>query len=300
LRAFKEAHLALFERNTMEKDGPAQSRMRELLQGYSLEVTAKEVNELTEAAPFITPGTAVSVTFLPGEEPESRVVAAAAVKRLGFDPVSHVSARRLHSEEELDTFLAHLSEAGVKRAFVVAGDLPQPQGPYEDALSIIRSGLLAKHGIRRVGISGYPEGHPDIPQDKLWQALKDKIAALKESGQEVDITTQFGFDSEPVLSWLERLRGEGVEARVRLGIAGPASVRTLLRYASRCGVEASAKVISKYGASILNLLSTAGPDRMVEELAASLDPARHGDVTLHFYPFGGVKKTAEWIRNAAE
>jgi len=293
--------MALFARDSLRTGELVQSRAQELLRDYSLEITVKDVANFTEAASQLVPGTAVSITFLPGDEPDISVTYAKAVKHLGFEPVSHISARRLKSREELETFLARLSgEAGVTRAFVVAGDPPQPEGPYEDALSIIRSGLLAKHGIRRVGISGYPEGHPDIPQDKLWQALKDKIAALKESGQEVDITTQFGFDSEPVLSWLERLRGEGVEARVRLGIAGPASVRTLLRYASRCGVEASAKVISKYGASILNLLSTAGPDRMVEELAASLDPARYGDVTLHFYPFGGVKKTAEWIRNAAE
>src|SRR5690606_33093844 len=109
----------------------------------------------------LVPGTAVSITFLPGDEPDMRVSAAAAVKRLGFEPMSHISARRLKSQEELETFLARLSgEAGVTRAFVVAGDPPQPEGPYEDALSIIRCGLLAKYGIRRVGISGYPEGHP--------------------------------------------------------------------------------------------------------------------------------------------
>ena len=292
--------MALFARDSLRTGELVQSRAQELLRDYSLEITAKDVANFTEAAPQLVPGTAVSITFLPGDEPDMRVSSAAAVKRLGFEPVSHISARRLKSCEELETFLARLSgEAGVTRAFVVAGDPPQPEGPYEDALSIIRSGLLAKYGIRRVGIAGYPEGHPDISDEKLWRALKDKVAAVKEAGHEVDITTQFGFDAEPVLQWLERVRQEGVDARVRVGIAGPASVKTLLRYAARCGVGASAKVMSKYGTSILNLLNTAGPDQIVEEFAASLDRTRHGDVTVHFYPFGGVKKTADWIRNVA-
>jgi len=292
--------MALFARDSLRTGELVQSRAQELLRDYSLEITAKDVANFTEAAPQLVPGTAVSITFLPGDEPDMRVSAAAAVKRLGFEPVSHISARRLKSQQELETFLVRLSgEAGVTRAFVVAGDPPQPEGPYEDALSIIRSGLLAKYGIRRVGISGYPEGHPDISDEKLWRALKDKVAAVKEAGHEVDITTQFGFDAEPVLQWLERVRQEGVNARVRVGIAGPASVKTLLRYAARCGVGASAKVMSKYGTSILNLLNTAGPDQIVEEFAASLDRTRHGDVTVHFYPFGGVKKTADWIRNVA-
>ncbi len=292
--------MALFARDTQGVGELAQLASQELLRDYSLEITAKDIANFTEAAPHLARGTAVSITFLPGDEPDMRVSTAAAVKELGFEPVSHISARRLRSSEELETFLARLTgEAGVNRVFVVAGDPPQPEGPYEDALSIIRTGLLEKYGIRRVGISGYPEGHPDISDDTLWRALKDKHAAIREAGHEVDITTQFGFDAEPVLAWLERVRQEGIDARVRVGIAGPTSVKTLLRYAARCGVGASAKVMSKYGTSILNLLNTAGPDRIVEEFAASLDKTRHGDVTVHFYPFGGVKKTAEWIRNFA-
>lgn len=283
-----------------ESDVLPRAGKRDLLREYSLEITAKDGDSFEEAAPSLVPGTAVSVTFLPGDDPDMRVATAARVKRLGFEPVSHLSARRLRSEQELETMLARLrDEAGVTRVFVVAGDLAQPSGPYEDALSIIRSGLLEKYGIRHVGIAGYPEGHPDISEEKLWQAMRDKISVLRDVGQKVDITTQFGFDTEPVLKWLERLRQEGIEARVRIGVAGPASVKTLLRYAARCGVAASAKVMSKYGASILNLFNTAAPERFVSELAESLDPARHGDVTLHFYPFGGVKTTAEWIRKAS-
>jgi len=269
-----------------------------LLNNYSLEMTAKEVPQLEEAADIIPKGTKIPVTFLPGETFDMRVAAAKRVKELGFLPIPHLSARRLASQEELEGYLAKLQqEVGTDHAFVVAGDPPQPLGPYQDALAIIQSGLLAKYGIRRVGISGYPEGHKEIGNDKLWQATRDKRLAILEQGHDFAVVTQFGFDSEPMLSWLEQVRQQGVEALVRIGVPGPASVKRLLAFASRCGVGTSAKVVMKYGMSVTKLLSNAGPDKLIEQFAAGYDPAKHGEVLLHFYPFGGMKASAEWIRD---
>jgi methylenetetrahydrofolate reductase (NADPH) len=93
------------------------------------------------------------------------------------------------------------------------------------------------------------------------------------------------------------MRKSGVRALIRVGVPGPASVQTLLRFAARCGVGASAKVMSKYGVSITKLLTTTGPDALVKDLARGFDPERHGHVSLHFYPFGGLKATAEWVRD---
>lgn len=269
-----------------------------LLSNYSIEMTAKDVPHLEAAADIIPQGTKIPVTFLPGETFDMRIAAAKRVRELGFLPIPHISARRLQSQAELESFLAGLQrEVGTDHAFVVAGDPAQPMGPYEDALSIIRSGLLAKYGIRRIGISGYPEGHPDIGNEKLWQAKRDKQAAILERGHDFAVVTQFVFDAEPVLAWLEQVRQAGVQALVRVGVPGPASVKRLLAFASRCGVGASTKVMKKYGMSLAKLLSTAGPDKLIEEFAAGLDPARHGEVLLHFYPFGGLRVTAEWVRD---
>ena len=282
----------------MIADIDTQTRLRSLLNNYSIEMTAKDVAHLEQAADVIPPGTKIPVTFLPGETFEMRIAAAKRVRELGFLPSPHISARRLSSQQELEGYLAGLQrEVGTDHAFVVAGDPPQPMGPYEDALSIIRSELLAKYGIRRVGISGYPEGHPDIGNEKLWQAMRDKKIAIQERGHDFAVVTQFSFDAEPVLAWLEQVRKAGVEATVRVGVPGPASVKRLLAFAARCGVGASTKVLSKYGISITKLLSTAGPDQIVRDYAAALDPAKHGNVLLHFYPFGGLRATAEWVRD---
>jgi len=273
--------------------------IQDLLNNYSIEMTAKDVAHLEQAADVIPKGTKIPVTFLPGETFEMRIAAAKRVKELGFLPIPHISARRLSSQEELEGYLSGLQrEVGTDHAFVVAGDPPQPMGPYEDALSIIRSGLLAKYGIKRVGISGYPEGHPEIGNEKLWNAMREKQIAIQERGHDFAVVTQFSFDAEPVLNWLEQVRAAGVQATVRVGIPGPASVKRLLAFAARCGVGASTKVMAKYGLSITKLLSTAGPDQIVQEYAEKLDKAKHGDVLLHFYPFGGLRTTAEWVRDA--
>jgi methylenetetrahydrofolate reductase (NADH) len=276
---------------------PAQ-RLAHLLATYSIEMTAKDVDALSDARDLIPQGTSVSITFLAGETAPARVAAAAQARSYGFLPRPHISARRIASENELETFLADLAaQAQIERAFVVAGDLEQPAGPYFDALAVIKSGLLARHGVRHVGIAGYPEGHPDFSAETLRQALRDKHQALTDLGHSYDIVTQFGFDAKPVLDWLAQLRDTGITAPVRIGVPGPASVKTLLRFAARCGVGASASVMAKYGVSITRLLNTAGPDALVSELAGSIDPAKHGEVLLHLYPFGGLARTAQWVRD---
>ncbi|MEV7241797.1 methylenetetrahydrofolate reductase [Streptomyces sp. NPDC093248] len=267
-----------------------------LLDDFSLEMTGKDVPKLEEARHSIPPGTRINVTFLAGEDLATRLAAARAVKRLGFVPVPHISARRLPSRAHLEEFLSGLAADGTaENVFVVGGDPARPEGPYPDALSVIRTGLLQRHGVRHIGISGYPEGHPAITDRTLWSALTDKSAALGAERLTGDVITQFGFDVDPVLGWLEAVRARGVALPVRIGVPGPAGVRRLMTYAARFGVGTSASVARKYGFSLTNLMGTAGPDRFLHALSRHHDPARHGSVKVHFYTFGGLRATSEWI-----
>lgn len=269
-----------------------------LLSGFSIEMTGKDVEALRGAQGILPPGTRVNVTYLGNEDLPLRLGAAAAVREAGLRPVPHISARRLGSAAELEKFLAALADAGaVEDLFVVGGDPAEPMGPYPDSLAVIRSGLPAGYGARHISIAGYPEGHPDIPDEVLWSSLLAKTAALEDQGLDASIITQFGFDTAPALAWLEELRGRGVTAPVRIGVPGPAGIKRLLGYARRFGVGTSAGIAQKYGFSLTNLLGTAGPDRFLRELAAAWNPARHGTVQLHFYTFGGLRATAEWVRD---
>jgi methylenetetrahydrofolate reductase (NADPH) len=270
-----------------------------MVDGYSLEMTARELDALRAAAPLIRPHTQIAVTFLPGEALEQRVAAARLVRELGFEPIIHLSARRLTSEAELDTYLGRVAaEAGLKRVFVIAGDPSQAEGPFEDSMQVIESGLLERHGITIVGIGGHPEGHPAVDTEQLWLWMERKIAALRARGILPLVVTQFGFDDDAIVDWVAALRMRGIDVPVRLGVPGPAGIKRLLGFARRCGVGASASVLKKYGISLGSLLGSAGPDRLVESLERKLGPD-HGRVRLHLYPFGALTASAEWINDYA-
>lgn len=275
------------------------SGIKALITEPSLEMTGKDkdIDALREAAPFIPAGTRINVTFLGNEDLGMRIKASTAAKDLGYVPVPHISARRITSQAELEEFLAAIRDSiGTSHAFAVGGDPSEPMGPYGSSLEMVQTGLLKEYGITDVSIAGYPEGHPDITEAQLWDALEGKAASLKEQGLNGTILTQFGFDVDPVFAWIEEVRRRGIDLPIRIGAPGPAGIKRLLTYASRFGVATSAGIAKKYGFSITNLLGTAGPDKLITDLGNGLTPA-HGDVKLHFYTFGGMKNTAEWIQD---
>ncbi|WP_224786026.1 methylenetetrahydrofolate reductase [Microbacterium caowuchunii] len=270
-----------------------------LVDDYSLEMTGKDIPGLEQARATIPAGTKINVTFLGNEDLDMRVAASKAVKDMGFIPVPHISARRLSSQAQLEEFLGRLQEVGAtEHVFAVGGDPAEPEGPYPDSLSVIRSGILQKYGVKEVSIAGYPEGHPDIPNDVLWRHLEDKSAALKDAGLDAVILTQFAFDTDPVTTWIQGVRDRGIETEIRIGTPGPAGVKRLIGFARRFGVGANAMIVKKYGFSLTNLMGTAGPDRFVTDLAALLaQNPTSGDVKLHFYTFGGLLATSQWARD---
>ena len=270
--------------------------MSTVLDDFSMEMTGKDVTKVENAASVIPPGTRINVTFLENEDLAMRVAAAAAVKRLGFTPVPHISARRLKSQEMLEEFLTGLRDVGAtENVFSVGGDPAVPLGPYEDSLALIESGVLQQYGVKHVSIGGYPDGHPDIATDVLWSALEKKAAALSRLDLPGAVITQVDFDVDRVLAWVAEVREHGVDLPIRVGVPGPASVKLLLGFAGRLGISTSTTIAKKYGLSVTNLLTKAGPENFIRDLRAGLDPGRHGVVKLHFYTFGGFKTTAEWI-----
>lgn len=287
----------------MTTPDPTANPTLRLLDDFSLEITGKEkdVDSLRAAAADLPAGTRVNVTFLGNEDLEMRVNASKAVLALGLTPVPHVSARRLRSEAELREFLAALQEIGAsKHLFSVGGDPETPMGPYTSSLDVIRTGLLPEYGVEEVSIAGYPEGHPDIPNDVLWRELEGKAQSLREQGLGTVLLTQFGFDVDPVIAWIRDVRARGVEGTIRIGTPGPAGVKRLIGFARRFGIGANAMIVKKYGFSLTNLMGTAGPDRFVTDLAnlVAAEPDA-GDIGLHFYTFGGTEATTQWTREFA-
>jgi methylenetetrahydrofolate reductase (NADPH) len=265
---------------------------------YALEVTAKDIAQLEASQAEIPLATPINIAFLGNEDHAQRINAARVIRHCGFEPVPIISSRRLRSEQDRDSLLSALiGEANPTRFMLVGGDPATPAGPYADSLALLKSGIVRRHGIRHVGIAAYPEGHPKIDAAALWRALKWKHAFLEDAGCTVEITTQFGFDADAVVRWIERLRDEGIEAPVRIGVPGPADVGKLLRYARQFGVVTSATIARRYGLSLTDLLRRVGPDRFFDRLASGLNRRNHGPVLYHLYPFGGVADGVRWMNS---
>jgi methylenetetrahydrofolate reductase (NADPH) len=236
------------------------------------------------------------MAFVDSEDLAARMRTTRAIIRSGFVPVPVITARRLESEGMLRQYLAELQAAGAgERVVVVGGDPPQPRGPYADAVAVIASGVLEQHGVREVSVAGHPGGHPAVADAVLWQAIAAKIAVLEQRGLRAGVITQFGFDAAQVLAWLADLRARGLTVPVRVGVPGPATVRTLLAAAAKCDVSVTAPAALEYGFSLDDHAGTATPGRFIRALAGGYDRRLHGAVKLHFTPFSGVAATAEWI-----
>lgn len=265
------------------------------INAFSLEVSAKAMPALCAEADRIPRGTVISIPWLASEDDDARLAAVRTVRALGFEPMPHLSARRIGSRTALERFLERAtSEAGVERCLLIAGDLATPAGPFADSASIIETGRLERFGIKVVGIGGHPEGHPAMSGDARWQVLERKCRAIEARRMAPVIVTQFAFDADAVLAWLDALRTRGITVPVLVGVPGPASITRLLRYAAMCGVGASASMLARYGISIGRLLGTAGPEVFVDRLVKGLTRA-HGQVSPHLFPFGGVAPSLEWI-----
>jgi methylenetetrahydrofolate reductase (NADH) len=262
-------------------------------QRFSIEVTRPNASEIAALAEILPPATPVYFSAVPTVTPAELIAAAALLRKAGLEPVVHIAARRLHTPDNLTNLLSGLrGEADVRRLLVIGGDA-DAAGPFPDALAVIQKGRLREAGIEEIGIGAYPEGHHRIPPERLEAALDEKIASAAAHGLRVHIVSQFSFSPERILDWLKQLRACGITKPVKVGMAGPTSVPGLLRYAKRCGVNASLRGLmsGRAGDLIGQLAGHVGPDRIVETLALAGDL---GDAAPHYFSFGGALETARY------
>jgi methylenetetrahydrofolate reductase (NADPH) len=273
----------------------------DLMRGFSVEATRPSVDDVAALAAIVAPGTHVYISAV-AHRPLAEIGESAARLRLaGLEPVPHLAVRNFADAAELETFLAQLrDEADVRQLLVIAGDRDQPVGELRRAVDVIDAGILRRYGIHRIGIAGYPDGHPRIPQQDLDVALADKIATAEAVGIGVHIVTQFCFAPQTILAWVRRLRSFGMEHPVRIGLAGPTNLSTLLRYAQRCGVRASAQALARQTGLMRQLFAMSAPDPLVRALAEARANGLTGEIAPHFFSFGGIARSARWAQAVAD
>ena len=271
-----------------------------VLDGYSLAINPSESRALDLARESLPLGTETSLPWIPGANPQKAVEAASALRKSGLIPVPHIAARHIESENQLQKLMDQfISMAAVDRVLLVGGDRDRSMGPYDSSLAVMQSGVLQNAGIRRIVIAGFPEGNPNIRDAALDEALASKVSFARSQGLDLSIITQFCFDAEPIVKWLRRIRAAAIQVPVRIGVAGPAGLMTLTRYAIRCGIGNSLRVLTEKP-SFARLLIEKGPAPIIQGVVSATGDRSGSDTSLrivgfHFFVFGGFRKTVDWI-----
>lgn len=267
----------------------------------SIEITPKQIEKLPAIAANVPAGANVFIALIDPADVDNQLIAAKALRASGFNPVPHVPARFVRDEEDLRQRLSKLAgDAGVHTCLVLGGGAPMPIGKYDAAIQLLKTGHFQATGIKTVGIAGHPEGNPDITkvhgEPALVQALVDKQAWIKDNDLNGFIATQFLFEAAPVAYWASELRARGIDLPIHVGVPGPATIKTLVKYAAMCGVGNSARFIRKQALNITKLLTVNTPDEFVEQLATlHFDRPELGIAGPHLYPFGGFDKLFDWM-----
>jgi methylenetetrahydrofolate reductase (NADPH) len=273
----------------------------QLARDCSIEMNVQDVRDLEASRALLPAGKKVYVSHLPKQTWQQTIEACRVVRAAGFDPVPHVPVRLLEDERTLDGLLADaVSSASVQEVLLIAGDYPQANGPYATVADVLRTGKLNTHGLRRVSLAGHPEGHPKVATDEIRRAEVEKAHLAQEAGLETTLVTQFFFEAQPFIDWAEGLRAAGVRARLVAGIAGPASIATLFRYAMRCGVGPSIRALGARPTSLVKLIGDHGPEALVRDMATRRLAAPGLFDGLHLFCFGGFLRTAGWLHKVSE
>ena len=291
------------EEETMALANPVQmtAPLTDLLDGVSIEVMPRTLGKVADMTALMAPGTRVYIAHIEGTPFEDMLGAARRLAAEGFEVMPHFPARIIADAAMLEDWIkAYAGEAGVREALVLAGGLATPVGAFDSAMQLLETGLFEKHGYRRLHVAGHPEGNRDIDPkggtEAVDAAVRWKQEYARATGTEIALVTQFAFDAAPVIGWAERLAADGITLPIHVGIAGPAKLQTLIKFAIACGVGPSLGVLQKRAKDLSKLLRPMEPTEVATALAAHR--AAHPESLidrLHIFPLGGIATAAEWV-----
>ena len=277
---------------------PVTPEVEALLQGYSIEVMPRTAAKVENFRELLPQGTRVYIAHIDGTPIEEMIDTARRLARDGFNVMPHFPARIIKDRATLAEWIAqYRGEADVKQALLLAGGVSNPVGDFENSLQLMETGLF--DGFERLHVAGHPEGNRDIDpkggDEQVMAALRWKQAFSERTDAKMAIATQFAFEAGPIIEWADRLAAEGINLPIHLGVAGPAKLQTLLKFAIACGVGPSLRVLQRRAKDVTKLVVPFEPTDLINELAAhkAANP-NFGVESIHFFPLGGIKTNANW------
>ena len=291
--------MALFNLRRAAAPASAPQEIEAFLKGFSIEVMPRTAEKVPSFRAILPPGTRVYIAHIEGTPIEDMVSTARRLHSEGYEVMPHFPARIIPDKATLADWIArYQGEADVKQALLLGGGVNTPAGDFDSSMQMMETGLFDR--FKRLHVAGHPEGNKDIDKDGgdaiVLQALKWKQAFADRSDADMAIATQFCFEAEPVIAWANRLAAEGIKLPIHIGVAGPAKLQTLIKFAIACGVGPSLRVLQKRAMDVTKLLLPYEPTDVLAALAAhkAANPD-FGIEQVHFFPLGGITTNAAWV-----
>ena len=270
--------------------------IKSLIKNFSIETTPKVYAKYGNFNSLLPFKNNVYVTYMPDEESKKVINTSKKLNEEGFRAVPHLPARTIKNNKVLEKYIGALSEiAGCDKILVIGGGGNQ-KGNITSSIDVLQTNLLSKYNFKEVGLAGHPEGNPDVSKEELDKAIIQKNQFAKNVNFKMYLITQFFFESSSLLHWEQHLKTLNNNLEIHAGIPGPATLKTLLNYAASCGIGNSIRFLSKQSLNISKLVTTRTPDKLIADLADYKHSNPSSKLSqLHFYPFGGIKKTSDWL-----
>ena len=294
--------MSLLPFSKKKDDAPVEVNLQveAFLQDYSIEVMPRTAEKVEDFRTLLPAGTRVYIAHIEGTPIEDMVATAKRIAGEGYAVMPHFPARIIKDKGTLADWIArYQGEAGVDQALLLAGGVATPHGDYDSSMQLLESGLFGEAGFKRLHVAGHPEGNKDIDADgsmtNVDAALRWKQAFSETSDADMALATQFAFEAGPIIDWANGIKEAGIDIPVHIGIAGPAKLQTLIKFAIACGVGPSLKVLQKRAMDVTKLLLPYQPTEVLAQLAAH--KAANPDFNIshvHFFPLGGIKTNANW------
>ena len=246
------------------------------------------LRDALERAEALPPRAATTVTASPTHGIESTIELCEGLIARGHPATPHLAAHMIRDRAHLAELLDRCVSARIRDVFAVGGDA-KDRGEIHDAPALLRMMEELGHPFDSVGVAGYPEGHPSIPDEVLLSSLKEKQRYASY------LTTQMSFDPDAIASWIARMRDVGVTLPVHLGLPGAVDLRRLLSVAARIGVGGSIRYLRKNRQLVRLLLRRSfTPERLLRSLAPMLADHEADVRLLHLFTFNQVSATVAW------
>ena len=286
-----------FSSNKVSEINPA---LEAFLKNFSIEVMPRTASKIENFKELLPQDTRVYVAHIEGTPINEMIETAKRLTDEGYNVMPHFPARIIESKEVLVNWInRYKNEAGVKDALLLAGGINQPYGEFHSSMDLLDTGEFDKAGFENLHVAGHPEGNMDIDTDGKTKNVDSAISWKQEFSQKTDanmaITTQFCFESGPVIEWADRMASMGIDIPIHIGVAGPAKLQTMIKFSMACGVGASLRVLKRRAKDVTKLLLPFKPDQFLTELAEykALNP-NFLITNVHFFPLGGIKTNANW------